>query len=125
MWAAPFWGGKAANMYQLKALAYSAKTSPVRPDIARTIKDEVAATNEEGRRLMDQLLTTPGYVFLLMAWGWYWFARYYNAEVEKWQYFLYDPNCAAYLSMRGRNQAFMRSSSNMHARRVKFFVIMI
>lgn len=63
MWAAHSGGAKAANIYQLKALAYSAQTSPVRPDIARAIKDEVTATNEEGRRLIDQLLTTPGYFF--------------------------------------------------------------
>lgn len=94
MWAAHSGGGKAANMYQLKAMAYSAKTSSVRPDIARTIKDEIAATNEEGRRLMDQLLTTPGYVFLLMTWG-----DGVNShaiamlKLNNGNIFLYDPNC--------------------------------
>lgn len=62
-------GQKQANLYQIKATAYSAKTSRVRPEIACTIKDEIAETNGAARILMEKLTTTPGFVFLLMGWG--------------------------------------------------------
>ncbi|WP_125878541.1 hypothetical protein [Pseudomonas versuta] len=62
-------GQKQADLYQLKATVYSAKTSRVRPEIACTVKDEIAETNRSARILMEKLTTTPGFVFLLMGWG--------------------------------------------------------
>lgn len=36
---------KAGNKYMFKAVAYSAKTSGVRPEISRTVEDEMADTH--------------------------------------------------------------------------------
>ena len=84
---------KQADLYQLKATAYSAKTSRVRPEIACTIKDEIAETNGSARMLMEKLTTTPGFVFLLMGWG-----NTLNnhamamLKLNNNNVFLYDPN---------------------------------
>ena len=63
-----FWGAK-QQYISAKGAGLQRQNIPWRPDIARTIKDEVTATNEEGRRLIDQLLTNPWLCFFINGVG--------------------------------------------------------